>query len=121
MISDRDLQTYKFYKEETGRWYIDLPEWAGNKADLEMVSGADTMLDHVGKGIDKVELALSDKSFEGATVLKLIHDYSKETGGGGIYLLENYQGKLLNQELWLCEVTEWVFGNLPPLIFFKKI
>jgi hypothetical protein len=89
MSPDQNLDTYNFIKEQSGRWYIDLPEWTGDKADLEMVAGADTMLDYVGKGSDKVKLALSEEPFEGADILKLIHDYSKEPGGGGIYLLES--------------------------------
>jgi hypothetical protein len=28
---------FKFYKESTGRWYVDLPEWEGEKAEIEMV------------------------------------------------------------------------------------
>jgi hypothetical protein len=115
------MDTYKFIKEETGRWYIDLPEWTGQKADLEMVAGADTMLDYVGGGAKEVSLILAKEPFEGSAPLKLIHDYSKESGGGGIYLLENYEGKMLNQEMWLCEVTEYVFGKLPEWIYFKKV
>ncbi|HEY2581812.1 MAG TPA: DUF6717 family protein [Mucilaginibacter sp.] len=115
----QNLQTYKFIKEPSGKWYIDLPEWEGNKADLEMVEGADIMLDYVGEGNPEVNLALSELPFDGANILKLIHGYSQQTGGGGIYLLESYEGKYLNQEMWLCEVTEWVFGKLPAIIYFK--
>lgn len=85
-----------------------------------MVEGADAMLDYVGNDNNEVILALSEEPFEGSAMLKLIHDYSKETGGGGIYLLEDYGGNKLNQEMWLCEVTAWVFGKLPPSIYFKK-
>jgi hypothetical protein len=120
MESTTNLQPYKFIKDSTEKWYIDLPEWTGDKADLEMVAGADTMLEYVGKGNNEVELLLSEFPFEESNILKLIHDYSKETGGGGIYLLEEYDGEILNQEMWLCEVTEWVFGKLPPFIYFKK-
>jgi len=120
MATATNLQNYKFIKEESGKWYIDLPNWEGLKADLEMVEGADIMLDYVGKGNSEVELMLAELPFEGASALKLIHDYSKETGGGGIYLLESYEGNILNQEMWLCEVTEWVFGKLLPIIYFKK-
>ena len=116
-----NLKSYKFIKEETGRWYIDLPDWKGNKADLEMVEGADIMLDYVGKGNAEVELILAEQPFDGSGILKLVHDYSKEPGGGGIYLLHDYDNEILNQQMWLCEVTEWVFGKLPPVIYFKKI
>jgi len=114
------IHTYRFYKDDTGRWYVDIPDWKGTQADLEMVEGADTMLDYVGLGNHEVVLSLSEEAFLDASELKLIHDYSKQTGGGGIYLLENYDEEILNQEMWLCEVTEWVFGKLPSIIYFKK-
>lgn len=121
MNTATELQIYKFIKEDNGKWYIDLPGWEGTKAELEMVEGADTMLDYVGKGASPVELILAEQSFDGCNSLTLIHDYSKEVGGGGIYLLSDYEGEALNQEMWLCEVTEWVFGKLPLVIYFKKV
>jgi hypothetical protein len=117
---NEEIEHYTFIKEDTGRWYIDLPEWPGSKAELEMVEGADTMLDHVGEGNDLVELQLSETPFDGAYALKLTKDLSDEIGGG-MYLLESYNNVVLNQEMWLCQVTEYVFGHLPPVIFFKKI
>jgi len=113
------IHTYRFYKTDAYRWYVDIPEWKGLQDELEMVEGADTMLDYVGLGKKEVVLSLSEEAFLGATELKLIHDCNDDLGGG-IYLLENYEGEMLNQELWLCEVTNWVFGKLPPVIYFKK-
>ncbi|MET3500543.1 hypothetical protein ABIC45_002134 [Mucilaginibacter rubeus] len=60
------IHTYKFIKEDNGRWYIDLPDWQGVKADLEMVEGADTMLDYVGEGSNEVKLLLAEEPFEGS-------------------------------------------------------
>lgn len=120
MSATINQQTFKFIKEPSNKWYIDLPEYQGMHADLEMVEGADTMLDYVGKGSAEVYLTLSELPFEGATELKLQHSYTEETGGGGIYLLNEYEGEPLNQEMWLCAVTEWLFGKLPPMIYFKK-
>jgi len=121
MTATTNIQTYNFVKEENNRWYIDLPEWTGAKADLEMVEGADTMLDYVGQGSKEVALMLAEYAFEGSNTLKLMHEYPEEQGGGGIYLLAEYDGEVLNQEMWLCEVTAWVFGKLPAVIFFKKV
>lgn len=113
------IHTYKFIKEDNGRWYIDLPDWQGVKADLEMVEGADTMLDYVGEGSNEVKLLLAEEPFEGSAILQLIEDY-KDHVGGGIYLLRDYEGKALDQQMWLCDVTKFVFGKLPPFIYFKK-
>ncbi len=84
-----------------------------------MVEGADTMLDYVGEGANEVTLTLAEEPFDGANVLKLTQDLSQEIGGG-IYFLEEYEGESINQQMWLCEVTEWVFGKLPATIYFKK-
>lgn len=112
---------YNFLKEDSGKWYIDIPGWERDKAELEMVEGADTMLDYVSENDSIVTLKLSDTSFTEANELELRHDYSQQTGGGGIYFLERYEGETMNQEMWLCEVTEYVFGRLPQIIYFKKV
>jgi len=36
------MRTFRFYKDTDG-WFVDLPEWTGEKWELEMVSGADTL------------------------------------------------------------------------------
>jgi hypothetical protein len=120
-MTSETVNLYSFYKEDNGRWYIDLPDYQGPKADLEMVEGADKMLDYIGGGDKNVKLLLAETDFGGATELFLTHNYSEETGGGGIYLLKAYNGEQLNQEMWLCEVTEWVFGRMPEVIYFKKM
>ena len=46
-------QNLKFNKE-ADRWYIDLPDWTGTKGELEMVAGADTLLDELDLDKDNV-------------------------------------------------------------------
>ena len=38
------MKNYTFNKEQ-GNWYIDLSNWYGTKAELQMVAGADSLLD----------------------------------------------------------------------------
>jgi hypothetical protein len=52
------MKNYKFNKEQ-GCWYIDLPNWAGTKGELQMVAGADTLLDHLSNNVTTVNIALS--------------------------------------------------------------
>jgi hypothetical protein len=53
--------TFNKYQE---RWYVDLPEWDGPQDDLEMVMGADTLLDIISQGSDSVRIQISDNYIE---------------------------------------------------------
>ncbi|MFL9485169.1 DUF6717 family protein [Chitinophagaceae bacterium LWZ2-11] len=109
-------RTFRFYKTETNKWYIDLPEWTEGTAALEMVEGADTMLDKVSNNTNECYLELSDEPFENADTVKLVEDL-RDSVGGGNYIMENYKGVPINHAMWLCEVTEYVFNDLPKFIY----
>ena len=115
---------YKFVKEDTGKWYVDLPEWEGEKWELEMVCGADTMLDLIAQGEDFVWLTLSLEPFvlhdtepieTNSFELKKIKDTPDI--GGALYLLKEFYGIEYNLEIWLCEVLRFIFGSIPDIIY----
>lgn len=117
-----NMQQHRFIKE--GRdWYIDLPEFiagGGSKGDLQMVEGADTMLDLIaGNGRD-VTLLIDREPFDGADKL-ILTERCDPYVGGGYYNLPLFEGKEINQNMWLCAVTEFVFGDLPGQIFIKRL
>lgn len=114
-----DTRTFRFYKELDNRWYADVPEWTGFKEELEMVSGADTMLDIIAQGESEVRLKLSTKHFDNSSCLKLLREDSEI--GGGHYVMEKYIGIEFNLELWLCEVTRFVLGCIPENIYIAKV
>lgn len=124
--------TKRFYKEN-GIWYIDLPEFLeagfGTKANLMMVSGADTLLDKLSGNTNNVTVRFSDERFEGyqdklykirkgfdAEYLKSVGH--AEVDGGAYYYAENNK-----HELWLCPVTLYVFsdGFYPQEIYIQVI
>lgn len=115
------MNTYNFVKE--GRdWYIDLPlyiEQGGSRGDLQMVEGADKMLDLISDGRNEVSLFIDRISFAGSDELRLIEKCDPYIGGG-YYNLKAFEGKEFNQTMWLCAVTEYVFGDLPEQIFIKR-
>jgi len=112
---------YKFYKEEDNRWYIDLPEWTGSKADLEMVGGADTMLDYMAEGEFSVTLSISETEIDGYDLLSFVRE-TIEWENGAFYFLKAYNGIELNLEVWLCDVTRFVFnGNFPKELYICKV
>ncbi len=38
-------RNFKFQKNVKGEWYLILPEWKGDPADLQIVEGADKVLE----------------------------------------------------------------------------
>lgn len=106
---------FDFYKTKEGKWFIDLPEYQGAIQDLQMVEGADTMLDMLSDMENNVTLYVSDdvhpKTFH--HVLKLIATGEHETEGAWY----DFNGL----RVWLCSVALFVFGYYPKIIYIKEI
>lgn len=114
------MEKFKFYKEWDHRWYIDLPSWTGSKADLEMVANADSMLEFMAQGQNEIWVNISDTEFVNANKLIFVRN-ADEIGNGAFYILNQYQGIDLNLEMWLCDVTKFVFGDFPNVIYISVI
>ena len=112
------MKRLKFHKESDNRWYVDLHEWTGSKAELEMVSGADSMLEYMAEGEEQVWLILSEQEFENADKLEFLR-LATEIESGAFYKIEKYRGIKIGLEMWLCDVTKFVFGDFPKTIFLS--
>ena len=107
------MKNYTFNKEN-GCWYIDLPNWTGTKGELQMVAGADTLLDKLSNNGTRVDVMLTtDRNCpEGFETLKRI---IQTPPNGSVYHLGLVP-------VWLCNVTKFVFeGIFPKQINFKVI
>jgi hypothetical protein len=128
-------QNLSFIKED-GIWYADLPEFLemglGFKANLMMVDGADTFLDMLSQQGDRITLKLSTKSFKGYSgrLKKIKHGLNRElleeighapVEYGAYYQAVEYNHHHFQHQLWLCPVTEYVFGEYPDEIYFTAI
>ena len=128
----------RFYQEEDGRWYIDLPEYiesgVGTKSNLEMVAGADTFLSRLAEGKTTITLKFEDEPFEGHTINiirssdygyspELTDDMELDPGGWYHYYDKKkwYQLKPTCHTLWLCSVTLYLFNNTYPKNIFIQI
>lgn len=107
-------RSIKFENDWVGDWYAVIPEWDGPKSALQMVMGADTMLSIISGGDASVTLYLTIEPFEHACVLEFVRDGGDI--GGGYYNMRKYNGIDFNLEMWLCDVTKFVFGDLPKFI-----
>jgi len=106
------------FAREGKKWYIVLPEWRGRKAALQMISGADTLLNYIAEGKLEVVLYVDEEDFDGAECMTLIE---KCFWNGAFYRIETYKNNELNLKLWLCDVTKVVLGEFPEKIYFSKV
>jgi hypothetical protein len=132
---EKQIKTYDFYRVDNStrlagipilglmgpkknRWYIDLPEWKGPRANLEMVMGADTMLDILSDSNERVNITFSNCAIEGMEAeIKLEH---KSNGYYTANVLNDMYAQIPN-EIWLCEVTQFVFNSdYPEVIYVRK-
>jgi hypothetical protein len=113
-------------------WYIDLPEFLeaglGNKNNLLMVDGADTLLDILSLHSNSVMVEFGNEPFQDYThkLNKLIIGMNKQlldnighapVDYGAYYTVE----QLDNHQLWLCPVTEYVFGGGYPENIYLRV
>ncbi len=129
-------KTMSFYKENS-LWYADLPQFLeaglGVKANLLMVDGADRFLDFLSNNGHLATIQLSTEPFEGAEAvlhkinIGLNRSILEAVGHapvdyGAYYHVKTYREQVLNHQLWLCPVTEYVFeGGYPDEIYIKVI
>ena len=119
-------QIMRFDKTADSRWYADLIEWTGDKEDLEMVMGADTMLDIMCEGNNYVLCVVAPFPFQDADRLERLvicgdKDLSSQGGPsyGAYYKMKSYRGIEFNLQIWLCDVVKFVFGSFPKDIYIS--
>ena len=116
--------TLMFYKDYKGDWFVDLPSWKGDKEELQMVSGADTLLDIISnnnfnsENFLKINIFQNEKHFKNSNkeFYALIRD-NKETESGSYYKVK-HSSNLIKFDIWLCNVTKFVFGYFPDVLYF---
>jgi hypothetical protein len=108
------MKNYTFNKEQ-GCWYIDLPNWEGTKDELQMVGGADTLLDHLSNNGATVDVILSTEKKIITPGFQTLKRIIQTPPNGCVYHLGF-------TPVWLCNVTKFVFeGMFPRQIHFKVV
>lgn len=124
------------FVKELGIWYADLPEYLenglGDKSNLMMVDGSDTLLDIISERGTRADILISTEEFGGYDAI-----IQKDTIGlnknlldkaghaqveyGAYYTIDSLKGVAINHRLWLCPVTEYVCGGYYPVKIYIKI
>ena len=117
------IHNKRFYKEKDGRWYIDLPEYIkggyGTKSNLEMVAGADKLLDDLSEGKSDVNVTFSDEPIDDCKIQLVKRNTLLNVFGCHYkYYKEN---ETEPKNVWLCPVTLYVFNNSYPKNIYAKV
>lgn len=115
-----------FTKEANGRWYVDFPNWPLHHYMLEMVAGADDLLNLLNKTTSNhVSLEVYTKKPKRFLVeLKKVHSALTK---GAFYTVETplngweRPNSIRRKQLWLCPVTLTILGHYPKQIYFDLL
>lgn len=118
MILRKTNLVVSFTREEDDRWYVDFPNWPLSHDHLEMVAGADDLLDILNDGTDHVKLMVSTTEMERSIVLN--KEKSALTKGAFYTIETRLRDWAPKKKLWLCPVTLTVLGHYPQKIYFKR-
>ena len=121
-----------FVKRE-GHWYINLPEFLekglGERDSLKMVDGADTFLDIITQGSNRVSILINTDEFGGYDAMlkreplkenKAVNNPAAQNGAH--YLIDTLNGKPFNHRLWFGAALEYLLlGNFPERVYLKTL
>lgn len=115
------MRKLRFYKTEEGRWYIDSPEYlaqGGAPESLEMVLGADKLLEELSEDRKEVTLLVATQFSEFKNIGGVINTL-KRADEIPCYDGTYYKVMWNNRYIWLCSVTTFIFKDYPPVIYFQ--
>lgn len=121
--SDSVSYDLAFVKEDNGNWYIDLPQWKGSHGNLQMVAGADRLLDYLLSDGNRVEVQVVKsrdriREYENNDMSIKCRRVDDNSVYGATYTvldLENHEDKM-----WICPVTLFVLGEYPQYLYIMK-
>lgn len=124
MILRKSQLKVSFTKENNNRWYVDFPNWPLSHDNLEMVAGADDLLDLLNDGSNHILLQVSTSEFKHDIKLKKVKSGLTK---GAFYIVETplkgweNPNSIRRKQLWLCPVTLTVLGHYPSRIYFRVL
>ena len=104
-----------------GKWFVHLPDYPGHYSELEMVLGADVMCDMIDTfETGSIAVTVSDEPFDSIfNTREYILDFVNSTTSNGEQDGANYRMREFKLDIWLCNVTKYVFGKFPATIYIK--
>jgi len=118
-----------FYKEGSTWLAYNKELWEGGmKYSCTMVAGTDEVLNMLAEGNTKLTLLISQTYIRDYRIYLVSADEGEFEGEtGGDYLVSGYinenrtLGTFGAYRVWLCQVTKYIFGFYPQVMFVKVI
>lgn len=105
---------FEFEKESNGKWYAIIPDWPYDHEELEMVDGADELLDSLTTDdrLVSIEVETEEPAADGYVTYTLVDhdDY------GGTYVTDDQNVEV--KKIWLCNVMHFAFEGEHPEILY---
>jgi len=109
--------TLRFIKL-SNKWFVDIP-WDGDISDLQMVNGADLMLDALSYGNFYVNVEISANCDDlPKNSIKIVKIKEDDYDTGCYYSISTFEFK---GEIWLYNVTKHVLGEFPNIIYLNVL
>lgn len=112
------------------RWYYDFKHWGFEHANLEMVSGADTLCELYANGKDELTINITASRKPRKYCANLCDEFigeplPKEMGLIQKYLFGRYyichdHNDGHETRMWICPVTLFVLGRYPNYIYVRR-
>lgn len=112
------MKKFRFFLSDN-LWWIDVPNYVkagGRMEDLEMIRGADIVLNWIGEGKTELFLNMSDKEFKDA---RPIYKANRPCDEGCYYLFAATDLITDHWGFWLSDVIKYIFNGFPNVIYYK--
>lgn len=109
---------FEFERYEDGRWYVVFPEYSGPHEDLEMVAGADRMLDALSTDGLYAKLSISESECDMDEDCFTLELEAHDDDGGWYNVIDcpSFQGTI-----WLCNVVHEFFEDHPQILYCRIV
>ena len=119
-------KTVRFFKQDN-KWYADIPNHTLD--ENEMVMGSDIILEMFANGAKELNITLSDDDTSNSFLTLKREEHDSE---GAWYSFDGLwytsimnvlidKLGLVENKIWICNVTHDVFGEHPETIYINKI
>ena len=95
-----------------GKWFIDIP-WIADVNDLQMVDGADTLLEILSENAKEFNCTISTTRLMNRHYLAHLTKQDEDELGANYQAISDY----VATPVWLCNVTKHLFDSFPNEFF----